>query len=108
MPKSTSNSFCANETLLRSRNAITYISSRNGISRRKTFLVAASLRSWRRRATSTGLVSDIVVLSMHVLATVDLDRCAVDVAPVVGEQERDRGRDLRRLAHPTEWDPGGH
>ena len=59
MPKSTSNSFCANETLLRSRNAITYISSRNGISRRNTFFVASSLRSWRRWAAATGVVSDI-------------------------------------------------
>ena len=40
MPKSASNSCCANETLLRSRNAITYISSRNGISRLKTFRFA--------------------------------------------------------------------
>src|SRR3982750_1968775 len=85
MPKSASNSCWANETLLRSRNAITYISSRNGTSRRKTFLVANSERPWRRFATST--VSDI---------TVSFTRCRGSV----GGHEFDRvTRSDARLVH---------
>ena len=38
---------------------MTYISSRNGISRRNTFFVASSLRSCRRWTAATGVVSDI-------------------------------------------------
>ena len=62
MPKSISNSFCANETLLRSRNAMTYISSRNGISRLNTFFVASSLRSCRRWA-ATGWCPTLCLLA---------------------------------------------
>src|SRR4051794_5261311 len=109
MPKSTSNSCCANATFARSRNAMTYISIRNGSSRLNTFLVAASLRSWRRRAASCAVSSVMSCLlvswirdrspggrlpgrdlpSVHVLRAVDLDGGPVDVAGPVGQQECD-------------------
>src|SRR5664280_133690 len=47
-------------------------------------------------------------LSVHVLSAVDLDGRAVDVARPVGEEERDRGRDLLGLADAAERDGRGH
>src|ERR1035437_9902781 len=47
-------------------------------------------------------------LSVHVLAAVDLDGRAVDVARSVTEEERDCGRDLLGLADAAERDGRGH
>src|SRR6478609_4443228 len=118
MPKSTSNSFCAKATLLRSRNAITYINSRNGSSRLKTSLLAISLRSCRRCAAVVG--SDIGLLdplmggsrasihSVHVFAAVDLNGRSAEVAGAVRKQKRDRGGNLVRPADPAKGDPRTH
>src|SRR5665811_2028429 len=124
IPLLTANSSFAKERLLRSRNAMMYMRSRNGMSRRNTCLLASS-ESSKRLAASRLTVLDIVQLlcrdeaageaarrrdgiSVHVLAAVDLDGRAVDVARPVGEEERDGGRDLLGLADAAERDGRGH
>src|SRR5688500_10265291 len=116
MPKSTSNSCWANETLLRSRNAMTYISSRNGSSRLKTFLVAASLSSWRWRGSEIVMSAIEYLLardaagldSVHVLAAIDLNGRAIDIPAALGQQKGHGRGDLLRLPDPAERNAGRH